>query len=216
MRYFQIIFSALLILVCLQAPACNSSESSETDSENRILTENEDTISIKTEVKTLTEIIPSDKKPEAFSKDKIRAKIPDEKENKIQNEMNKTDSGEINYYINGAVSLFKSPWEKGARKWKLYNLKGEVTIELEEIHRSYTLRYTAKFHENGAVKEIRFSENPGASLYHYEGHMTFSTTNDPLTRISRRMPYENLQDALKPWMYWDKNSKSWREQESME
>jgi hypothetical protein len=124
---------------------------------------------------------------------------------------------EKKYYSNGKLSLWISPWKEGRRYWKLYDLYGNETIELEEVHLSYSVSYDARFHENGAVKIIHFSENPGAANFWYEGEMEFSTTNEPITRRVRRMPVESLEEMVhRKWVYWDKRTKSWREQETSE
>lgn len=124
---------------------------------------------------------------------------------------------EKKFYSNGKLSLWISPWKDGRRYWKLYDLYGNETIELEEVRLSYSVSYDARFHENGAVHMIHFSENPGAANFWYEGEMEFSTTNEPITRRVRKMPFENLEEMVKrKWVYWDKRTKSWKEQEVME
>lgn len=124
---------------------------------------------------------------------------------------------EKKYYSNGKLSVRISPWKEGRRYWKLYDLYGNETIELEEVRLSYTVSYDARFHENGAVSVIHFSENPGAANFWYEGEMEFSTTNEPITRRVRKMPYESLEEmSRRAWQYWDKRSGTWKEQEVME
>lgn len=124
---------------------------------------------------------------------------------------------ERKYYSNGKLSVLISPWKEGRRTWKLYDLYGNETIELEEVRLSYSVSYDARFHPNGAVQVIHFSENPGAANFWYEGEMEFSTTNEPITRRVRRMPVESLEEMVhRKWVYWDKRTKSWREQETME
>lgn len=124
---------------------------------------------------------------------------------------------EQKYYSNGKVSVLISPWQEGRRTWKLYDLYGNETIELEEVRLSYSVSYDAQFHPNGAVQVIHFSENPGAASFWYEGEMEFSTTNEPITRRVRKMPVENLEEMMnRKWVYWDKRTKSWKEQETSE
>jgi len=124
---------------------------------------------------------------------------------------------EKKYYSNGKLSVRISPWKDGRRTWTLYDLYGNITIELEEVSLSYTVSYDARFHENGAVSVIHFSENPGAANFWYEGEMEFSTTNEPITRRVRKMPIENLEEMTnRKWVYWDKKSKSWKEQDVSE
>lgn len=124
---------------------------------------------------------------------------------------------EVFYYTNGKISLRKNPWENGRRIWVLYDLYGMETIRLEEVRLSYTVSYEARFHENGAVSVIHFSENPGAANFWFEGEMEFGTMNEPITRRVRKMPYESLEEMnRRAWQYWDKSSGTWKEQEVMD
>jgi hypothetical protein len=126
------------------------------------------------------------------------------------------DAEMVKYYVNGAVSLRISPWKEGRRFWYLYDLKGNETIRLEEIRLSYSVSYDADYYGNGAVRTIKIHENPGASMYWYEGVIRFSTTNEPIEKAMTQMPERHLTLTPKPWLYWDKKTRSWKEQEVIE
>ena len=126
------------------------------------------------------------------------------------------DTSTFKYYVNGSISLRITPWENGRRTWHLYDLKGSETISLEEVRLSYSVRYDADFYENGAVRTIKIYENPGASMYWYEGLIRFSSNNEPLDKEVKQMPERHLRFDPKPWMYWDKNTRSWKTQQVME
>jgi hypothetical protein len=120
------------------------------------------------------------------------------------------------YYVNGSLSVRITPWEEGRRFWYLYSIEGEETIVLEEVRLSYSVSYTADYHENGAVRSIKVHENPGASMYWYEGLMRFTTTNEPIDRQFSQMPPQHLSIDAESWTYWDRKTKTWRKQEVME
>lgn len=126
------------------------------------------------------------------------------------------DTQILKYYVNGAISLRITPWENGRRTWHLYDVKGSETISLEEVHLSYSVRYDADFYENGAVRTIKIHENPGASMYWYEGLIRFTSTNEPIDKEVKQMPERHLTLEPKPWVYWDKNTRSWKTQQVIE
>ena len=121
----------------------------------------------------------------------------------------------FNYYVNKRISVKTTPWLNGERWVLLYNLQGEETYRHKDVHKSYSVIAHLNFHPNGAVAQMKISENPGASMYWYETTITFSTTNDPELKTSERKPYEEL-TINKPWEYWDKKTKQWKKQEAME
>lgn len=121
----------------------------------------------------------------------------------------------FNYYVNKRISVKTTPWLNGERWVLLYNLQGEETYRHKDVHKSYSVIAHLNFHPNGAVAQMKISENPGASMYWYETTITFSTTNDPQQKTSERNPYEEL-TINKPWEYWDKKTKQWKKQEAME
>lgn len=117
-------------------------------------------------------------------------------------------------YVNGATSVMITEWKDSRRQVILYDLKGEETYRMEEVRLSYSESVSLKFHSNGAVSEAHIHSNPGASRFWYETTIKFSTTNDPLSKISRQMPVESLDQYMKEkWVYWDKKTKQWKEQE---
>jgi len=117
-------------------------------------------------------------------------------------------------YVNGSTSVMITAWQDSRRQVILYDLKGEETYRMEEVRMSYSESVSLKFHSNGAVSEAHIHSNPGASRYWYETTIKFSTTNDPLSMISRQMPVESLDQYMKEkWVYWDKKTKQWKEQE---
>jgi outer membrane murein-binding lipoprotein Lpp len=119
----------------------------------------------------------------------------------------------FHYYVNGKVSVKIHPWKDSKRKIELFDLYGRQTFETEDIRMSYSVGNTLYFHKNGAVSKIEESMNPGASMYMYYATMTFSTTNDPEVRTSRKQP-ESLQDQLKQVPeFWDKKARKWVKQE---
>ncbi len=121
------------------------------------------------------------------------------------------------YYANGDISVKITPWKDHRRTITLYDLEGNVTFSTEDIKMSYSVFNRLKFHDNGAVKEMVESRNPGASLYMYSATMTFSTTNEPLKMVKSKTPStldEMICDSV-PW-FWDKKSKSWYKQETQE
>jgi ribosomal protein S12 methylthiotransferase accessory factor YcaO len=56
--------------------------------------------------------------------------------------------------------------------------------------------------------------NPGASRYWYETEITFSSTNQPLTKVDTQMPMEHLTPTDKE--YWDEKKKQWVKQLTIE
>lgn len=121
------------------------------------------------------------------------------------------------YYANGSVSVKITPWVDHRRTIILFDLEGNETFTTEEVHMSYSVHNRLKFHENGAVKEMVESTNPGASMYMCTATMTFSTINEPLKMIKSKSP-SSLEDMIEetiPW-FWNKKSKSWFKQESIE
>jgi len=117
------------------------------------------------------------------------------------------------YYINGAVSVKIFPKEKNEQKIILYNLYGEPTYELKNIWHSYSVVNHLTFHENGAVKLVITSTNPGASRYMYKTETTFGSTNKPELQIHSKSPASlNEIMAEKPY-FWNDKQKKWVQQE---
>lgn len=117
------------------------------------------------------------------------------------------------YYTNGKISVKIHPWIDSERRIQFFDLYGHQTFETKDIWQSYSVTNRLFFHENGAVSKIEESTNPGASMYMYEATMTFSTTNDPLVKTTRKHP-STLDEILneRPW-FWNKKAKAWVQQE---
>jgi hypothetical protein len=145
---------------------------------------------------------------------KTKIKLDKKKENpplpsQSASKVLQTDTA-FSYYVNKCISVKTTPWLNGERRVLLYNLQGEETYRHKDVHKSYSFIAHLTFHSNGAVAQMKISENPGASMYWYETTITFSTTNDPELKTSERKPYEEL-TTNKPWEYWDKKTKQWKE-----
>lgn len=120
-------------------------------------------------------------------------------------------------YVNGKVSVKITPWVDGKRQVLFYDLYGNQTFDLEEVRHSYTVRAELKFAPNGSVHTAVVHTNPGASMYWYESEITFSTINEPISKIDHRYPQNSLDDLMnEKWIYWDKRTKTWKQQEVME
>lgn len=120
-------------------------------------------------------------------------------------------------YTNGKVSVKITPWVNQERKVLFFDLYGNQTFSLEEVRHSYSIGVDLKFAPNGSVSTALVHTNPGASMYWHETTITLDTTNEPINKIDRRYPQNSLDDIMnEKWMYWDKKSKSWKQQEVME
>lgn len=120
----------------------------------------------------------------------------------------------VYYYINGKISVIRTPLKDGRAWWLFYDLQGEETCRLQEVHLSYTESVELKFHPNGAASHAYIHSNPGASMYFYESEITFDTNNVPGWKTTRQYP-PSLEDAMKPPYYWDKKTKTWKQQETV-
>jgi hypothetical protein len=119
-------------------------------------------------------------------------------------------------YVNGAISVEITPWVDGKRNVILFDLYGQETIRMEEVRHSYTISIDLKFAQNGSVSKAIVHTNPGASMYWYESEITFDTTNGPTGKIDHKYP-QSLDDIMgEKWQYWDKKTKTWKVQETME
>jgi hypothetical protein len=121
------------------------------------------------------------------------------------------------YYVNKKVSVRLDPWKNDERKVHFYDLQGVETFNLTEINKSYSETVFLKFAPNGSVATAEIHNNPGASMYWYETEIKFSTTNEPLSKISHRMPFSSMdQMTNEKWVYWNKRTGQWEEQQQME
>lgn len=118
----------------------------------------------------------------------------------------------FHYYTNGNVSVIRTPFINGHAKWIFYDLQGNATCELKEIDLSFTVSVNLTFHENGAAKQAKIHDNPGASLHFYVSTVSFDTNNQPGWMTTESYP-PSLEDHMKPPFYWDKKTWGWRQQE---
>lgn len=121
------------------------------------------------------------------------------------------------YYYSGSpkrVSAIITPWKSDKRKVILFDPSGKKTFELEDVRMSYSSISTLNsFHANGSVEKLTVHDNPGASMYWYETYYTFGTGNEPLWRENKQFPVKGLEPPNV--FYWDKNSSSWKKQETV-
>ena len=122
----------------------------------------------------------------------------------------------VHYYVNGKISVIRTPWKDGRRETKLYNLKGDLTYTIEEARLSYMVSADLEFHPNGAVESAFVFTNPGASRFMYNSTIHFSTTNDPQWRLDKKTPAVTIDDAAGDKYYWHKKNKRWEKQEVIE
>jgi|GEM_PF-4370436 len=150
------------------------------------------------------------KKETETEKQKVQ---PKEKE-KVQAHNLKETKGDtlFHYYSKGPVSVIRTPFINGHAKWIFYDLQGNPTCELKEIDLSFTVSVQLTFHENGAAKQAKIHDNPGASLHFYVSTVSFDTNNQPGWMTTEAYP-PSLEDHMKPPFYWDKKTWGWRQQE---
>lgn len=126
---------------------------------------------------------------------------------------NTTTDSTVHYYVNGAISVIRTPWIEGRRETKLYDLNGELTYSIEEARMSYTVSASLKFYDNGGVEEAGIFTNPGASRFMYESTIYFSTTNEPIRMVNKKTPAVTIEDAMGDKFFWNKKEKRWVKQE---
>ena len=156
--------------------------------------------------------IPSEKDIISNPKPKIEEKKPSEpKTTKPPKPANDTT---YHYYVNKKVSVKIHPWKDGRRAIELFDLYGKKTFQTEDINLSYSQFNHLSFHENGGVKKIKQSFNPGASMYMYESVMEFGTTNEPSVMYKSQWPasLDEMMEAQIPW-FWNKRTGQWVKQE---
>lgn len=126
---------------------------------------------------------------------------------------NTTTDSTVHYYVNGAISVIRTPWTEGRRETKFYDLNGELTYTIEEARMSYSVSASLKFYKNGGVEEAGIFTNPGASRYMYESTIYFSSTNEPIRKASRQVPADSIEAAMGDNYFWNKKEKRWIKQE---
>lgn len=119
----------------------------------------------------------------------------------------------VHYYVNGKISVVRTPWEDGRRQTKLYDLYGELTYTIEETRLSYYVSAELKFYPNGAVETASIFTNPGASRFMHNSTIQFTSTNEPQWKVDKRTPAETIEDAMGDKYYWHKKEKRWAKQE---
>lgn len=120
------------------------------------------------------------------------------------------------YYSNGALSVSISDWSNGQRLIRLYDLEGDLTYTMEEWRKSYSVSVNLEFAKNGSVKMATTRTNPGASRYQFESETTFDPTNQPLTRLDRRIPEELLDPESNSFYFWSRKKRAWLKQNTVE
>jgi hypothetical protein len=118
------------------------------------------------------------------------------------------------YYSNKKVSVKTAPWNNGNQQIWLYNIKGNVmyTFTNSRLHGSTHTDF--KFRQDGSVSEAVTSMQPDGGIQHYTTYITFSNSNEPEWKHSEKYPASVT--AFPDDYYWDKNTKSWKKQETIE
>lgn len=113
------------------------------------------------------------------------------------------------------ISARISAWgPDGKRQGQLYDPKGNLTFEWEDISHSYSsVSHISSFHPNGAAAKISVSFNPGASMYWYESDITFDINNQPQWKVERTMPPRGIEDAGGQSFFWSNGQ--WVPQEAI-
>lgn len=119
----------------------------------------------------------------------------------------------VHYYVNGKISVVRTPWVDGRRQTKLYDLYGKHTYTIEEARLSYSVSAELKFYPNGAVETASIFTNPGASRFIHNSTIHFSSTNEPQWRVDKKTPAETIEDAMGDKYFWHKKEKRWGKQE---
>ncbi|MGY6561676.1 MAG: hypothetical protein ACXITV_06185 [Luteibaculaceae bacterium] len=117
------------------------------------------------------------------------------------------------YYQSGQVSVKRLPFVDGRRFVVLYDLKGEETVRFEDVRLSYSVSHQLRFGDNGEVTGIRISENPGAASFWFECNVTFTYPNQPSWMVCDKQPQMSAFSEDRKKYYWDKPSKTWKQQE---
>jgi|GEM_PF-1203014 len=125
-----------------------------------------------------------------------------------------TDTQYVYYSNSKKISVKTSPWKNDQRTIQLFDMNGQLTYTFEDKHFSYSIITILKHRPNGSVESANTSMNPGASRYWYETEITFSSTNQPLTKVDTQMPMEHLTPTEKE--YWDEKKKQWVKQLTIE
>lgn len=118
------------------------------------------------------------------------------------------------YYNNKKVSVKTSPWTNMEQKIWLYDLKGNVTYTFTNSRMHGVTRTEFKLRDDGSVSEAVTSTQPDGGIQHYTTYITFSNSNEPEWKRSEKYPASVT--AFPDDYYWDKNTKSWKKQETIE
>lgn len=119
------------------------------------------------------------------------------------------EEGDKKFYFEGSnrLSVKETPWTSDKKRIFIYGKNGHLTYEIEDVRMSYQSVSTVNFRKDGSVESIDIHENPGASRYWYETHITFSEENMPLEKSTIQYPMDHL--SIEKAMIWDPNSKTW-------
>lgn len=115
------------------------------------------------------------------------------------------------YFSDKKLSVKIAPKSEKQKIW-IYNSKGEIIYELENVSLSYTISNDLKFRENGSLESVTTHLNPGASLYMYTTFIAFDENNEPLYKIEEKHP-STLEELLHNKWLWQKDKKQWIKQE---
>jgi|JI9StandDraft_2_1071091.scaffolds.fasta_scaffold27491_2 hypothetical protein len=121
----------------------------------------------------------------------------------------RNEKGDQLFYFEGSkqLSVKETPWNSDKRRIFVYGRKGNLTYEIENVRMSYQSVSTVNYRKNGSVESIDTHENPGASRYWYETHITFSEDNVPLEKSTITYPMDHL--SMPTAMIWDPSAKTW-------
>lgn len=119
-----------------------------------------------------------------------------------------------NYYSNKAISVKTAPWKNGEQQIWLYDLKGNVTYTFTNSRNHGVTRTEFKFRQDGSVSEAVTSMQPDGGIQHYTTYITFSNSNEPEWKRSEKYPASVT--AFPDDYYWNKSTKSWKKQETIE
>lgn len=211
MKYTSFIFAAV-IAIAFSFSGCATNNKKEVDELKKEIVRLQEDIR---EVKELLKESRIQKTPEK----KIEKTLPVIEPEKIEivKPVVTEDKETIHFYNSrigkDIISVRITPWKEGRRKIFLYDPKGNITFEREDVRMSYSdTASIERFHDNGAVAVLHIHLNPGASMYWYDTSITFSTSNEPEWKTATKHP-STLEELMDNKYYWDKKEKVWKKQE---
>ena len=117
------------------------------------------------------------------------------------------------YYSSGDTSVHYLEEKKGVQIIELYDLYGNKTFTLEEVHLSYRVSNKFEFYKNGAVEKVVQKSFPGGSPNWCETILHFSSTNEPILKKVILHEQTNSGFSKVEKYFWDKKKNRWRKQE---